>query len=255
LQHTPKTTHFHYKFEPMLKLMVYQRLARIRYHSILEERLQHNVDKCAINLGFEKRVTPDRRTIGMFYFQYLQKEGHQNFFDSLVIRCKETCDKLGIQFGKRIGVDSTPLETLPSDAVGEYNAHYVQAKHLGKMVKVHVASCLDTGIPLAYLVTGANEYDGNILLPLLEKIRNLGIVFDEVYGDGHYDTQENWAKINLLYHALCYFNLRDGAIYNQNGSYQEIKRQYQKFHTCDDFVVSSDLSMDFMDTVNLRHLI
>ena len=242
----PKEEHFHYDFEPMLKLMLYQRLSRVRYLSILEERLKQNADKCATNLGFKRRYTPDRRTIGMFYFDYIEKDGHQQFFGSLVKRCKDICSKLGIPFGKRIGVDSTPLETLPNDGIGEYNAHYIQTKHLGKMVKVHVASCLDTGIPLAFIVSGANECDEKYLIPLLEKLKALGIDVEEVYGDGHYDIHENWAKINILHKAKCYFNLRDDSIYNPNGCYEEIKRQYQKFHTCNDFVVSNELSLEFM---------
>jgi len=251
--YAPKNKHFHYNFESMLKLMTYQRLTGIRYHSILEERLKHNVDKCATNLGFKRRITPDRRTIGMFYFKYLNREGHQRFFDSIIRRCKKTCDELSTSLGKRIGVDSTPLETLPNDEIGEYNAHYIQTKHLGKIVKVHVASCLDTGIPLAFIVSGGNEYDGDFLIPLLEKIKNLGIHFKEIYCDGHYDTQENWAKINTLYNAQCYFNLRDDAVYNKNGCYQEIKRRYQKFHKLDDFVVSSNLNLEFMNKYLIDH--
>ena len=250
--HKPKEKHFHYDFEPMLKLLVYQRLSRVRYFSTLEERLKQNANKCALNLGFKRRFTPDRRTIGMFYFDYIGKDGHQQFFDSLVKRCRETCEKHSVPFGRRIGVDSTPLETLPNDKIGEYNAHYIQTKHLGKMVKVHVASCLDTGIPLAFVVSGANEYDGKFLIPLLEKIKTLGIIFEEVYGDGHYDTLENWAKVNILYKAKCYFNLREDAVYNQDGCYDEIKRQYQKFHTQDDFKVSSEMSFEFMAEYLIR---
>ena len=60
--------HFHFPTEAMLKLMPFKILSRIRWNSVLAERLANNVDNCAEILGFNKdkkgkHITPSRQGI------------------------------------------------------------------------------------------------------------------------------------------------------------------------------------------------
>ena len=139
-------------------------------------------------------------------------------------------DKNGIVFGKRVGLDSTPLSTLKNDVVGVINGHYYEMQGVQRMIKVHTLICLDTGLPLAMCVSDGLAYDGNYLIPLLQKARTLGINFKEVYADGHYNTLENWAKVSIYFGAKCYFNLSKKDTFREDGTYDNIKRQYQKYH-------------------------
>ncbi len=111
-----------------------------------------------------------------------------------------------------------PLKTLRHDSVGKINAYYFQKYGIGDMVKAHFATCVDTGIPLALMVTDANAYDGHSLTPILQLVKELGVDFEEVYGDAHYGTIENWAKVPLSFGAKCYFQLTKDAIFRGDGN-------------------------------------
>ena len=254
----PKDKHFHYLIEPMIKLIPFQRLSKLRWLTVVEERLRNNVDGCARGLGFDPDgnggfIVPNRRTIGRFYNEYLGVKGHRKLLDHLLVRLREKMDEQGIHFGERVGVDSMPLETLFKDPIGKYNAHYSKQYNIGKMVKIHIAVCLDTGVPLAMKVSGANVYDGEYLIPLLKKIRRLGFVFKEVYGDNHYGSLKNWAKVSLMFNTKCYFSLAETNVFREDGTMENIHREYQKFWKEHDFILQNEVSLENMLAYLLKH--
>lgn len=254
----PKDSHFHYPIEPMIKLIPFQRLSKLRWLSVVEERLKNNIDGCAEKIGFDSDgnggfIVPDRRSIGRFYDKYLGVKGHRKLFDYLLSRLKQKMNEKGISFGRRVGVDSMPLETLYNDPIGEYNAHYLEKYDIGKMVKVHIAVCLDTGVPLATRISGATTYDGDYLTPLLKKIRRLGFNFQEVYGDNHYGSFKNWAKVSLMFNAKCYFSLAENTIFREDGTIEGIQREYQKFWNEKDFMLQNEISIEDMLAYLLKH--
>ncbi len=153
--YNPKSGHFHYPIEPMLKLIAFKRLMGIRWNKVLAERLKNNVHGCSELLGFGDK-TPSRISIGRFFNDYLGVDGHWDFFDKLVIRLKRKMDDRGITFGVRVGVDSTPLPVMRKDETGEVNGHYYDKYGIFKMIKVHILTCLDTGIPIGIVFSGAN---------------------------------------------------------------------------------------------------
>lgn len=237
----PKEKHFCYPVEPMVKLIPFQRLAKIKYDTVLAERLRNNVDDCRRELGFNG-FTPTQQTINRFFYKYMGPDGHQELLDRLVVRLKEVMDKKGIPFGVRVGVDSTPLETLPKDETGVYNLHYLETYDIGKMVKVQFLVCVDTGIPITSIVTDGNSYDGHYLMSLLNKAKSLGFDIKEVYGDNHYGSYENWAKVSVLFGAKCFFNLCEDDTLRPDGTERKIRQQYQRFWKEEGFVPDADFN-------------
>ena len=228
--------HFHFPVDAMLKLIPFKILNKIRWNSVLVERLKNNVDDCAKILGFNmgkdgKYVTPSRPSLSVFFNERLGLDGHRKLLDHYVMKTKEELDKNNIPFGERVGLDSTPLPTLKNDIVGTINGHYYKTQGIQKMVKVHTLICLDTGIPIATTVS-----DG------LVKARTLGINPKEVYADGHYNTFENWAKINIYFNTKCYFNLAENDKCREDGTKANIQRIYQKHHNNEDWKMTKNFN-------------
>ncbi|HIE22835.1 MAG TPA: transposase, partial [Candidatus Korarchaeota archaeon] len=132
--------HFAYPVEAMLRLLFYQRLARIKHYTTLEAKLKQN--SIAKNLGFEE--VPKRRTINRFVNERLGNENLRRIQKSFIERLKRKLTEERIKLGRGISIDSTPLPTLKNDECGKYNAYYFQKYNIGKMVKVHFATCVDT---------------------------------------------------------------------------------------------------------------
>jgi hypothetical protein len=105
-------------------------------------------------------------------------------------------------------VDSTPLEGMFGDEDAEYNGHYELS-----MYKVHQATCLETGLSLVKIVSRANDYDGDYLIPMIKRLHQLGIVVDEVIGDQHYRTFNNYAKLSVEHGIDTHFNLSKNDTY------------------------------------------
>lgn len=226
--------HFHYPLDAMIKTIMYQRINRLRYHSNVASHLETNINNCADLLGFEGR-TPDRRTIGDFVNKRLGTIGLHKLHDALVVQLKDQMQNIGIKLGRRIGIDSTPLESMYNDEEGDYNGHYEI-----KMYKVHIVWCLDTGTPLFAIVTSGITYDGDFLIPALTKLKAMGIQYEEVYADNHYGSLENWAKATVLYGAKCYFNLSKNDLMRPDGAVSKIMAQYNRLWKKKDYKPDAD---------------
>lgn len=220
--------HFKYPIEALLRLIPFQRLRQIKHQTNLASQLKQNGQ--AEDLGFKKKV-PSRRTINRFFRDRLGLRGMVRLRKSLLFRFRQETRNKGLKMGRRISVDSTPLETLQNDSIGRINRYYFQKYGIGSMIKVHFATCVDTGIPLSFLLTDANAYDGHFLAPLLLKIRRLGIDFEEVYGDAHYGTLKNYARVPILFGAKPYFQLEKNAKMRKDGLEENIRKQYRKLRT------------------------
>lgn len=81
-----------FPFESLFKLILFQKLKGIKFHTKLTKYLRRNpYDR--FKLGFSK--TPDRTTIGYFVNHILQ-DGDRELIDYLVKRIQEISDKFGI---------------------------------------------------------------------------------------------------------------------------------------------------------------
>ena len=85
--------------------------------------------------------------------------------DSFVIALKEELAQHGEKLGRCIGIDSTPLEALFNDEEAKYNGHYEISGY-----KIHGVYDLERNIPLAIIITTAEEGDSPIFDKLLAKL-------------------------------------------------------------------------------------
>lgn len=220
--------HFMYPVEAMLRLLFFQRLSRIKFYTTLEAKIRD--EEVAKDLGFVEKegevLTPAERSINRFVNERLGNENLRRIQKSFIERLQSALAEKGIKLGRRISIDSTPLPTLKNDECGKYNAYYFQKYNIGKMVKIHFACDVDTNIPLELIVTDANAYDGHYLIPMLEKLRELGIEPEEIYGDAHYGTLENWAMCSMLFNCKCYFQIPENAKFNKKGTEEWLEKVY-----------------------------
>ena len=233
--------HFHYPLDAMLRTIIYQRLVGLRHTTQLETKLNNSWrDSVPRNLGFREVEgaveIPDRRTIDHFIWKRLGRTGTNLVLDLMVIELRRRLARRGVRLGRRIAVDSTPLEGMFGDEDAEYNGHYEMS-----MYKVHQATCIDTGLSLAKIVSRANDYDGDYLIPLIMKLQRLGIAVDEVIGDQHYGTFNNWARLNIEHGIKTYFNLSKNDTYRYDGTPTRLSKQYNSMWRETDYVPEASL--------------
>jgi len=234
--------HFHYPLDAMLRTVIYQRLVGLRHTTQLKTKLNNSWNNTIPrNLGFREKgegtlEIPDRRTIDHFVWKRLGRTGTNLVLDLMVIELRKELARKRIRLGRRVAVDSTPLEGMYKDEDAEYNGHYEM-----NMYKVHQATCVDTGLSLAKIVSRANDYDGDYLIPLVRKLQKLGIAVDEIIGDQHYGTFNNWARMNVEYGIRTYFNLSARDTYRHDGTPSRLKIQYNAMWKEPDYVLNADL--------------
>jgi len=231
--------HFHYPVGAMLRTMIYQRLAGLRHTTQLESKLKNSLS-ISRDLGFRQLEdgtleTPDRRTIDHFIWKRLGKAGTNAVFSLMVIELRKQLARRGIELGRKIAVDSTPLEGMYGDEDAEYNGHYRLF-----MYKVHQATCVDTGLSLAKIVSRANDYDGDYLIPLIKRLQQLGIVVEEVIGDQHYGTFNNYARLKIEYGIETHFNLAKSDTFRYDGTPGKLRKQYNAMWKEPDYQANAD---------------
>ncbi len=233
--------HFHYPLDAMLRTAIYQRLVGLRHTTQLETRLNNSWhDSIPRNLGFReiggRAEIPDRRTIDHFIWKRLGRTGTNLILDLMVIELRKLLNRRRIYLGRTIAVDSTPLESMYRDSDTEYNGHYQL-----HMYKVHQATCVDTGLSLAKIVSRANDYDGDYLVPLIRKLQKLGITVDAVIADGAYKDLSLWARLNIEYGIKTYFNLSKKDTYRYDGDPSRLRKQYNAMWKEPDYVPEATL--------------
>ncbi len=238
-----KEWHFHYPVEAMIKSQIFKYIKGLRWDTALLNHLkQYPTD--AQMLGFEIDETgtpklPSQQTMSHFVKTRMRQEGLYDIFDSLVMAIREEMAARGIQLGKTIGVDSTPMKSLRNDKDAAFNPHYNI-----KGYKIHGAVDLDHFLPLTFNFTTATDGDSPQYLPLLDRLHMLGITFNGVYADGAYASFENFAIVNHHYRARTVFNLREDAKISPLGTPAGIKKQYNLLWKCDGF--KPDAGLEYM---------
>jgi hypothetical protein len=244
--------HFRYPIDAMIRTLVYQRLAGLKYLTELESKIHNSIgNHIAKDLGFQCRAdgsfaVPNRRTIHHFLWERLGKQGTGLILDSLVVELRKRLAFKGMWLGSSIAVDSTPLEAMFTDKKADYNGHYEL-----HMYKVHHVVCLQTGLSLAKIVTKANAYDGDYLVPLIKKLNSLGIRVEEVVGDQHYGMLENWAELNINMGIKTYFNLTETNIYRFDGTPDKLVKRYNSLWQEPEYVVNAN--PEYMLEFLMRH--
>jgi len=228
---------YHYSFplDAMIKSSMIRRIKCMRSFQKLVNRFEtHQED--AKSLGFEingngKFDIPDRRTFRHWENVRIDNQTLETAMDRSVIALRKELEKHGEVLGRKIGIDSTPLEALFNDSDAKYNGHYEQTGY-----KIHGAYDLERNLPLAIFITSMNESDTPYFKPILAKLHELGIKFEQVFADGAYDSFEHFAMVHLVYNAKFYTNPGENAIFNDKGTPEGIQHEYNRLRKKKDFL-------------------
>lgn len=227
--------HYRYPLNAMIKSSMIRRIKCMRSFQKLVNRFETHQNDAKV-IGFENNGNgryniPDRRTFRHWENVRIDNQTLENSMDLFVIALRKQLEKHGEILGRRIGIDSTPLEALFNDSDAKYNGHYEKTGY-----KIHGAYDLDRNIPLAIIITSMNESDTPYFKPLLIKLHELGIKFEKVFADGAYDSFEHFAIIHLVYNAKFYTNPGENAIFNDKGTPEGIQHEYNRLRKKNDFL-------------------
>jgi len=231
-----KTSYPYFKYirprlKPRMRFFAYFMMSKKKnawqaYHGLSEEEY--------IKLGFEGK--PLYELLREFCYERI---GVKEFPVVLHWVVKETgflLKKQGISLGKYVFEDATDTRSLKHDPEAKYSGYY---KHNG--YKVDKTIDAETNIPLDYKPMEITANEGKNLIPSQENIRSLGLHEETRVVDCSYATFENIARSEL--HGISlYYKIAKNWNYKEEGKPGEIKKLYQKYHQCDDFILSADLN-------------
>lgn len=226
--------HFRFPLDAMIKASMVRRIKCMRSFQKLVNRFETHT-KDAESIGFMqftngKFLIPDRRTFWHWENVRVNNQTLENAMDLCIISIRKELEKHGELLGRRIGIDSTPLESLFNDEDATYNAHYDKYGY-----KIHGAYDLDRNIPLAIIITPMNAGDSPYFKPLLMKLHDMGIKFEKIYADGAYDSYQNFCIVHLGYGAKFITNPGKTAVFNPKGTPEGIQNEYNKLRKKNDF--------------------
>ncbi len=214
---------YHFRYPPMamIKAIILMRLKKLKSFPKLADYLVANKEQ-AINLGFNIKHLPSKKTLWHFATKRL-KNSWRAIIDRTIQEIVLRLRFLGIEIGKEIAIDSTPIEALQNDKEALNNGHYKM-----RMYKLFTAVDVKHRIPLAYEVTEGTVSDAGNLTPLLYKVSQKGISFEYIYADGAFETHSNFAEVHVRFLANFRTNLGDFYILNDEGTRESIQWHYEQ---------------------------
>ncbi len=236
IQHYGKVDyHFRYPIDAMIKSSMIRRVKCLRSFQKLVNRFVTNQNDAAL-IGFKETEKglyqiPDRRTFCHWENVRISIETLEIAMDQCVLTIKELLSNHGLKLGRKIGIDSMPLESLFNDKEAKYNGHYEKTGY-----KVHGVYDLEYNIPLAIIISPMNESDVPYFKKLIERLHDLDIRFEEVYADGAYDTFEHFALIHLKHEAQFMTNPGTNAVYHAKGDLKGLLYEYNRLWKNIDFI-------------------
>jgi len=237
-----KKWHFRYPPEAMIKALVFKYIKGLRHDTRLVRYLKAHPEEAKL-LGFievkgELKI-PSQQTFNHFVLARLRNEGLYDIFDSLVLELKDKMSMLGLQLGKTVSVDSTPLSSMKNDKDAKYNPHYDI-----KGYKVHNVIDADFFLPLALNFTTAIDGDSPQYLPLLDRLHTMGFDFGTILADGAYASLEHFAIVHRYYRAKAIFKLKKNNRIRKEGTLKGIKKRYESLWKKDGY--KPDAGIDYM---------
>ncbi len=222
-----------YPLRGLLSSIAHRKLLKIPWFTRYENYLRTHPDE-AVQLGFRERngvvEVPDHETFRQLEKERLKPAGLNELVRGLVRLVIAAGKRLGLNIGASVGQDSTPLQAKAKDEEAEYNGHYEK-----RMYKAHVVTDTNHDIPLGECTTPGLDYDGHFLQCNLQKVEQCGAEVEDVYGDQHYGTYENYAFVHCGLDARAHFRLAVDDEYNSSGELGELRRVYQTFWEDADF--------------------
>lgn len=195
------------------------------YHSLSKE--EYHV------LGFNK--APTYELVREFIYERIGIKQFRVLFKWVVEQVVFYLKQERIPVGEETFQDATDKQSLKHDPDAKYSGYY---KHHGyKMDTTIDANLL---LPVDYIPMEITSDEGKNLIPSVKQMQSYGVEEKVRVVDCKYATLENIAYCEL--HGISlYYKIPKNWVYKEEGEPGNIKRLYQRYHRCDDFVVGADL--------------
>lgn len=177
----------------------------------------------AENLGFDRAWLPQYKTMWELVHRRLGAPGLDEIARAALRAVVREARARGVLVGAAALHDSTFLEGSPKDKGAAYSGY-----HEGWGYKWHNTRCSETGLPVAWSVTPANEHDQPHLAPNLERAHEDGVRFARVIADGAYDAKENFALVAVDYGAEFLTDIRENAVDDRMWTAKRLRAYYHK---------------------------
>jgi len=228
----------------MLKATLYWRLSgKPHLKKVWHEMVSD--PELADTLGF--RGVPEYSALFHFVNYRLTPEAIHGLTDALLAEVLGAAAAQGIEIGREIMPDSTPLAAKPKDKEATYSGHYKL-----KGYKWHNLRCADTGIPLDWHLTVITDYDGDFFVPLMSRFSTMtGITPKVAYVDGHYVEDGNLVHIKETWGTEIIGKVPKNWVYRDEITRKDIIAAYRKLWKNDDYEIEA--TFDQMKKYLMRH--
>lgn len=189
-------------------------------------------------LGFP--APPNYELLREFVYERIGIDRFPEFFDFLLVELARQAELQGVKLGRKVGQDATDTNSLKYDKEAKYSGYY---HHEGYKVDV-VHDLNDPTIPLDYEPMEITKDEGQNLIPAQKRLKKKGFSVEEQKVDGSYVKSYKNIGMSETNGTRLIYRIQDGWVYNKNGTEENVKRVYQKYHNADDFRVNANL--DFM---------
>ena len=172
----------------MLKARLLKHLWRVPSDRRLALLLKRN-KRVARACGF-RRETPSHGLFTQFRHR-VGKDGYEKVFSTML----EQLLKDGAVKGEVVALDSTAVKAYSQRSLDNRTGKSDREARVGRGrrgfilgYKVHIACCVSSELPLAFMVEPCNRNDKCFIQPLLEKLKAQDINFKTVLADVQYDS-------------------------------------------------------------------
>lgn len=225
----PYFKHIKDRFHSRLRFFAYFTISKQKniwqaYHSLSDDEYRL--------LGFKKR--PTYELLREFIYERIGIDQFIIFFRWVVTHVITFLKQKGIRVGEETFQDATDKQSLKHDPEATYSGYY---KHRG--YKMDTTIDADLLLPLDYRPMRITEDEGRNLIPSVDQLISYGVRENLRVVDDKYATFENIAYCELRGIQL-YYKIANHWIYKNEGEPGNIRRLYQRYHQCDDFIVDAD---------------
>ena len=228
-----------YPILPQFLAIVYMKLCKIKYLSTLYRKLSADGCKLAERFGFERENgkvnLPSYNNFWFFAKVRFCEDKIDGISEVILSELKKELHLRGAELGKNTAHDGFVIRAHDKGAV--YNGHYETTMYKGEM-----GFDLDLMVPIYGSATTGTDYDGNYVVPFVEKLDRVEDKGRVMYLDGHYASLANFAVLNHVHKIRTVMNIpQDQRIISDEGSQENIDKWYQSFHEKEDFVVNANI--------------
>lgn len=212
---------FRFPPEAVLKTMIYFKLKGYKFLTDAWRDIM-TVPELADDLGYSE--LPDYNTLYHFLTKRMNSHGTKKVFDALVMAVVEEGKRYGLEIGREVGQDATPIPAKKKDEDADWNGHYEIWCYLW-----HNLRDMETGIPLDYHITNGREDESHLLAPMLMRlIRIKKIAPIRLFIDCGYTGFENMARLSVYWNIDIVCNIANDWIFHDDATRYDIGRWYQK---------------------------